>query len=132
MAGSEPALAARFGLAYWAAMFGAGFVLGTLRVLLVVPRLGELLAVLAELPIMLGLCWFVASRLARRWPLSGQASLLAGALAFALLLAAEAATAIALSGQSLQDWASGLWHFPAILGLVAQVLAALFPLLARR
>jgi hypothetical protein len=41
------------GLIYFAIVFGAGFVLGTIRTLWVVPRLGTRMAELMETPIML-------------------------------------------------------------------------------
>jgi hypothetical protein len=41
------------GALYFALAFGAGFVLGTIRVLWVVPRVGERTAELMETPIML-------------------------------------------------------------------------------
>lgn len=40
------------GLAYFALVFGAGFILGVLRVSFPVPRCRELLAELAEMPVM--------------------------------------------------------------------------------
>ena len=43
----------RGGLAYFALVFGAGFVIGVLRVAFLVPRFGERLAELAEMPLML-------------------------------------------------------------------------------
>ena len=50
------------GLTYFVAIFGVGFVLGTIRVLLVVPRVGVRTAELLEEPIM-----FVLVLLTSRW-----------------------------------------------------------------
>ncbi len=46
--------ASRLGLAYFAVIFGLGFLLGTVRTLLLEPRIGALPAVALELPVMLG------------------------------------------------------------------------------
>ena len=54
------------GLAYFAVVFAAGFVLGTLRVLVVAPHLGEIAAVVAELPIMLAVSWIICGWLLGR------------------------------------------------------------------
>ena len=48
------------GTLYFALAFGAGFVLGSIRVLWVVPRLGERTAELMETPIMLVVTVFAA------------------------------------------------------------------------
>ncbi|MHB8949508.1 MAG: hypothetical protein ACYC4S_10635 [Rhodoferax sp.] len=70
------------GIAYVAAVFAAGFVLGVLRTLILVPLLGVLrtlilvpllgvlTAVLMELPVILSIAWLVCTRILRRWPLS--------------------------------------------------------------
>lgn len=50
------------GLLYFALVFGAGFVLGTIRVVFIVPRVGVRAAELMETPLM-----FVATLLAARW-----------------------------------------------------------------
>jgi len=50
------------GVLYFALVFGAGFVLGTLRTLWVVPRVGTRMAELMETPIML-----VITIVAARW-----------------------------------------------------------------
>ena len=56
-------------LLYVAAVFAAAFAMGTSRILVLVPRLGELAAVTLEVPVVLGLSWLVAGRVLRRWPL---------------------------------------------------------------
>ena len=72
-------------------MFGAGFVLGAVRVTLLVPRLGERAAELLEMPIMALVIWrssrFVARR--RTHELPPRASLGTGGVALALLVGAE-------------------------------------------
>jgi len=50
------------GAIYFALVFAAGFALGTVRVLLIVPRIGAMVVELAETPIM-----FVANVFAARW-----------------------------------------------------------------
>jgi len=54
------------GALYFAIVFAAGFALGTVRVLWLVPRLGERMAELAEMPFMLAVTMLAAHRVARR------------------------------------------------------------------
>lgn len=93
-------------LAYFALAFGAGFVLGTLRVLLLVPRLCVRVAELLEMPVMLGVIVlavrFVVARF--RLPRAAPPLLAAGAFALAFLLAAELGLALALGGGSLRAY----------------------------
>jgi hypothetical protein len=51
--------ATKAGALYAIIVFVIGFILGTIRVLLVAPRLGETTAVIIEAPIMLAASWFV-------------------------------------------------------------------------
>lgn len=115
-------------LAYWALVFAAGFALGTLRVTLLAPRIGDLAAVACEMPLMLGLSWISARAVLRRWPLTARgARLVMGTLAFALLMAAEAVLAFLAFGQPLASWFETLGTMPGALGLAGQVAFALIP-----
>ncbi|HSF62739.1 MAG TPA: hypothetical protein VLA78_00005 [Paracoccaceae bacterium] len=120
-------------LAYFALVFAAGFALGTARVLLLAPRLGETGAVALELPVMIALSWLSASWVLRRRPLPPGAPRLAmGAVAFALLMGAEAALAVLAFGQTPAAWAAALATPPGALGLAGQILFALIPWLHGR
>ena len=91
------------GTAYVAAVFAAGFVLGVLRTLVLVPLWGELAAVLVELPLILTIAWLVCTRILRRWPLLPPSAVRMGAIAFLLLMLAEAALSTLLAGRSLAE-----------------------------
>lgn len=120
----------RAGLLYFAIAFAAGFVLGTLRVLVLAQHLGEFPATLLELPLMLALGWFLAGRLVRRLERPTPARRFAmGVLALALLLAAEAALGILGFGRSLAGHLAAYAEAPKAAGLAAQGLYALLPLL---
>jgi len=122
----------RAGLAYWAAIFALGFVLGALRVTVMVPLLGELAAVLAELPVMLAASWLWARVLVRRHRLGPGAALVMGALAFLLLMGCEAALALGAFGQAPGQWLAGMGEAPGAIGLAGQVTFALLPWWAAR
>ena len=53
---------------YAAAVFAAGFLLGTLRVLWLVPRFGPTAAVALELPLILAVSWIACRHVARAVP----------------------------------------------------------------
>lgn len=114
--------------AYWATVFALGFVLGTIRVLWVIPLVGLMPATLLELPIILMASWFAAGRLVRRFAIVSSGEALAiGALAFAILMVAECALAGALNGQTPAQWLADLRQPHALLGLAGQVVFALMP-----
>ena len=83
------------GVLYFILVFGAGFILGPIRVLWLVPRLGERWAELVELPVMVVVIVLAARFVVRRLavPPTPRARLLMGALGLALTLAAECALA---------------------------------------
>lgn len=115
-------------IVYWAMVFALGFVLGTIRVLWVIPLVGLVPATLMELPLILAASWFAAGWLVRRFAIAGpREALTVGALAFAVLMLAECALASVLNGQSPADWLAGLGQPHALLGLAGQVVFALMP-----
>jgi hypothetical protein len=120
------------GTAYVGAVFAAGFLLGVLRTLVLVPLLGELAAVLVELPLMLTIAWLVCGRILRRWPLSPSSAIGMGAIAFLLLMAAEAGLSTLLAGRSLAEHMALYAQLPHQLGLAGQLAFALFPWMQAR
>jgi len=89
---------------YFLLVFGAGFVLGTGRVLILVPLLGERTAELLEMPLMLGVIvaaarWVVRHRLDGRQP----SALPVGFMAMGFVLLADLAVGILLRGLSAAE-----------------------------
>ncbi len=120
------------GALYFAAVFAAGFVLGVLRTLVLLPRIGPLLAVLVELPIILGFAWLVSARILRLLRLSSAEAAGMGAVAFALLMLGETAISTLLSSRSLAEHLSMYAQLPHALGLAGQVAFAAFPRIQAR
>ena len=93
-------------LVYFAIVLGTGFVLGVFRVPILVPRIGERWAELAEMPIMAAVIFFAAGYILRRFPeiaLPGR-SLVAGFLALAFSVTAELGLAVALQDKPLAEF----------------------------
>lgn len=117
-------------LVYGATVFAAAFALGALRVMLVVPRLGELAAVTLEVPVVLGLSWLVAGRVLRRWPLPRPGQRLAmGGLAFALLMLGETILGVTLFGRTPAGILAAMATLPGLVGLAGQIGFGLIPAL---
>ncbi len=93
-------------LAYFVVVFVVGFTLGTLRVLLVVPVLGQRYAELLEMPLMIGASFLAARWIVRRFriPASAGRRLPVGLIALALLIAAELSIALPTRGIGLMEY----------------------------
>jgi hypothetical protein len=119
------------GLAYFACVFSAGCVLGMIRVLLLVPAVGETAAVVMELPVILGWSWMVCGWLLRSLavPSVPGCRIVMGLTAFVLLMLAELGLSVLLGGSSVGGWFAQYRQVPGLVGLLGQVAFALFPLL---
>ena len=128
---SSTRAALKAGLLYFLGVFALGFALGGIRLILLVPALGELLAVLIELPVILGLSWLLCARAIHKAQLAAQprARLLMGAVAFVLLMLAEFLLARFMFAESTAEYLAGFATANRLLGLAGQILFALFPLL---
>ncbi|KIF83116.1 hypothetical protein [Noviherbaspirillum autotrophicum] len=89
------------GLIYFLIVFGTGFALAFVRIPFLVPRFGVCMAELLEMPVMLAVIVWASRRLVRRHPeLSRSSRLIAGIVAFALLVSAELAVAYFMSNRT--------------------------------
>ena len=92
------------GAIYFALVFGTGFVLGPIRILWLVPKVGERIAELAETPIMLAVIILAARWVARRFvmPRTPYTLLAVGLVSLGLLLLAEFTLVLWLRGIHLR------------------------------
>lgn len=114
-------------LAYVIPVFAAAFVIGAVRVTLVAPALGPLVAVALEVPLVLALSWWMAGRVLRRWPLNNGQRLAMALLAFTVLMLIELATALGF-GQTAAQFLTAMTTPAGALGLAGQIGFALIPL----
>jgi len=124
----------RVGLLYFVLVFGAGFLLGPIRILWAVPRFGTRMAELMEAPIMFVVTVIAARWIVRRFALPPTASIRlgVGCVALGLMLVAEFTVVLWLRGLSIseylasRDLVSGIVYY-GMLGVFA-----IMPLLLAR
>ena len=121
-------------LLYFALVFGAGFVLGPIRILWVVPRFGTRMAELMETPIM-----FVVILVAARWTIQRLALQYAvsirlgmGSIALGLMLVAEFTLVLWLRGLSISEYLASRDLVSGTVYYVMLAVFALMPLLVAR
>jgi len=122
------------GVFYFALVFGAGFVLGTIRTLWVVPRVGTRTAGLMEAPIMLAV-----TIVAARWtvlrlsvPMMWSARVEMGCMALVLMLIAEFGFVLWIRGLSIRDYLATRDPVSGAAYYLLLVVFAIMPLLTRR
>jgi hypothetical protein len=121
-------------LAYFALVFGAGFLLGAARVLWLVPRLGVRAAELLEMPLMLLVVFLAARSIAKQFAVPAQAAprLAMGLIALSLLLAVEFTLVTWLQGMTIRESFANRDPVSASAYVASLVLFALMPLLLCR
>jgi hypothetical protein len=94
------------GVIYFILVFGAGFILGPIRLLLVVPHFGTRMAELIEMPIMIAVIIAAARWIVRRFslPPTPGSRLGMGFIALSLLLVAEFSLVLWLRGLSISEY----------------------------
>lgn len=114
---------------YFLALFSLGFALGTIRVVVIAPRFGVLAGTIAEVPIMLIAALWTCRWMIRRWRVpSANSTRVAMAIWFLLLLFMfETLLGAALFGRTMSEQWAALVTSAGLIGLAAQVVAALLP-----
>ena len=122
------------GALYFGVVFAAGFILGTIRVIWVVPRLGERTAELIEAPVMLAV-----TILAARWVVRRRAvppvvlpRLGMGLTGLGLLLVAELVVVLLVRGLTLGQYIASRDTLSGSVYLVLLAVFAVMPLLVGR
>lgn len=121
-------------LSYFALVFGTGFLLGAFRVSLLVPRLGERMAELLEMPVMLVVILASAGFVVRRFalPAALPVRLATGLVALCLMVAAELCFAALLQGRSLREYVASRDPVSGGVYLAMLALFALMPVILAR
>ncbi len=94
------------GITYFGLVFGTGFILGTIRVLLIVPQVGERLAELLEAPFMLAVMILAARWVVRKFqvPPTLAQRLPIGFLALVLIVLLEFTVVLGLRGLTIDEY----------------------------
>ena len=116
-------------ITYFGLVFGAGFLLGLIRVPLLVPRLGERWAELLEMPVMLLVTWWASRFVMQNFSdmTTRKAWLGAGSAALGLLLCAELLIVIVLQQQSVSAYLASRDPVSGTVYLLMLVLFGTFP-----
>lgn len=122
------------GFFYFAVVFVAGIIFGVLRTILVEPQLGVTPALLLEIPVILAISWVAAGRILT---LGFEATTtllergLVGVTGFVMLVSAECLLGYFLFDYSFAEIVDRFSSRNGIMGLAAQVVFALFPLIRK-
>ncbi len=116
-------------IAYTLGVFVFAFAVGTIRVTLVAPRIGSLLAVILEAPIILAASWPFSLWCIRFFKVSRDscARALMGAVAFSFLMLLELSVSVLAFGETINHYLLKYASTPGVIGLAMQVCFATIP-----
>lgn len=116
-------------LIYFGIVFGIGFVLGMIRVIFLVPLIGERWAELLEIPFMLVAITYTAKYLVRKYPLLRMRDWLSvGLQALFILLSVEFTIVLGLRGISLAEYFDSRDIISGSVYLISLIIYTLMPL----
>ncbi|OAO03867.1 hypothetical protein A8B75_10030 [Sphingomonadales bacterium EhC05] len=121
------------GFGYFLVVFTLGAILGFVREVLVAPLTGSVIAVLMEMPVMIGAAWFVCRLMIHKFNISDDVNqrLAMGAFAFCLLMVGELLLSMILQGSDITGFLR-MYELPENrIGLGGQIAFALFPVIQR-
>lgn len=132
--GALPTRIIKASVTYFVLAFGAGFVLGSIRVPFLVPRLGERVAELLEMPFMLIVIVVSARFITNRFsiPSTTWVRLTVGLLALVLLITTETGLTVALRGRTLAEYIASRDPVSGSVYLGMLALFAVMPLILTR
>ena len=119
------------GVAYALAVFGVGFGLGAIRILVLTPLLGSAIAVLLEAPFILGASWWLSLKCTSQFHVMALASVrvLMGTVALATLMLTEIGLSVTTFHRPPSEYLQSLMSLPGAIGLGGQLAFASIPLL---
>ena len=119
---------------YFGIVFGVGFSLGAARVPFLVPRLGERVAELAEMPLMFAAIFLAAGHVVRKFgaSMAPLGWVRVGALSLAFLVAAELLLAVVVAGRGIGEYVAGRDPVSGSVYLAMLVVFAAMPWLRRK
>lgn len=120
------------GVLYFIITFGAGFILGPIRILWVAPYFGTRAAELIEMPVMLMVIYFSARWVVRYYKIQPAMTIRVGmgCLALGLMLIAEFTFVLWLRGLTINDYLESRDPVSGTVYCISLVMFALMPVFA--
>ena len=122
------------GLLYFTGVFAVGFAFGGIRMIALVPTVGETWAVVIESPFILGISWLLCARAIAllQVPANYRERLVMGGVALISLLIAEYILWVGMFGESTAGFFQRYGAWAGLYGLAGQIAYGLFPLIQMR